>query len=73
MLNINTNLEEQCKDKKKQTAKHKIITNPKNNTQKTNTNDNWNNVWIFVQYKKVLSTYLKTALLKLEELILKSL
>ena len=65
MLNINTNLEEQCKDKKKQTAKHKIITNPKNNTQKTNTNDNWNNVWIFVQYKKVLSTYLKTALLKL--------
>ena len=65
MLNINTNLEEQCKDKKKQTAKHKIITNPKNNTQKTNTNVNWNNVWIFVQYKKVLSTYLKTALLKL--------
>ena len=40
MLNINTNLEEQCKDKKKQTAKHEIITNPKNNTQKTNTNDN---------------------------------
>ena len=40
MLNINTNLEEQCKDKKIQTAKHKIITNPKNNTQKTNTNDN---------------------------------
>ena len=60
MLNINTNLEEQCKDKKKQTAKHEIITNPKNNTQKTNTNDNWNNV-----RKNVLSTYLKTVLLKL--------
>ena len=25
---------------KKQTAKHEIITNPKNNKQKTNTNDN---------------------------------
>ena len=40
MWNINTNTQEQCKDKKKQIVKHEIIKNPKNNTQKTNTNDN---------------------------------
>ena len=40
MLNINANTKEQCKYKKKQTAKHEIIKNPKNNTKKANTNDN---------------------------------
>ena len=40
MQNINTNTQDQCKDNKKQAAKCEIIKNPKNNTPKTNTNDN---------------------------------
>ena len=33
-------MQEQCKDKKKEKPKYEIIKNPKNNTQKTITNDN---------------------------------
>ena len=40
MWNINKNPQEQRKDKQKQTAKHEIIKNPKNNTQKINANAN---------------------------------
>ena len=34
-------MQEQCKDNKKQTGKHEILENHKNNTQRTNADDDW--------------------------------
>ena len=36
----NAKTRKQCKDKKKEIAKHEIIKNPNNDTQKTNASDN---------------------------------